>query len=159
MYSLVFSILFVTFFAVTLLLRFWLANRHIRHVLANRARVPAEFASKIPLDAHQKAADYTVAKTKFGMATTLFGGVVLIGFTLMGGLQALSQAVLGVTGPGMGYQMALIAAFAVVSGVLDLPFDYYRQFVLEERFGFNKMTVKLWLADMVKGVLLGAVKG
>ncbi|MGZ8357714.1 MAG: M48 family metallopeptidase, partial [Telluria sp.] len=159
MYSLVFSILFVTFFAVTLLLRFWLANRHIRHVLANRARVPAEFASKIPLDAHQKAADYTVAKTKFGMAATLFGGAVLIGFTLMGGLQALSQAVLGVTGPGMAYQLALITAFAVVSGVLDLPFDYYRQFVLEERFGFNKMNLKLWLADMAKGVLLGAAIG
>ncbi|RJG08514.1 M48 family metallopeptidase [Massilia cavernae] len=159
MYSLVFSILFVTFFAVTLLLRFWLANRHIRHVLANRARVPAEFAAKIPLDAHQKAADYTVAKTRFGVVATLFGGAILIGFTLLGGLQALSQAVLGATGPGMGYQLTLIAAFAVVSGVLDLPFDYYRQFVLEERFGFNKMTVKLWLADMVKGVLLGAAIG
>ncbi|HEY0488781.1 MAG TPA: M48 family metallopeptidase [Telluria sp.] len=159
MYSLVFSILFVSFFVITLTLRFWLAGRHVRHVLANRAQVPAEFAAKIPLDAHQKAADYTVAKTRFGMVTTLFGGFVLIGFTLLGGLQALSLAVLDATGPGMAFQLGLLAAFAVVSGLLDLPFDYYRQFVLEERFGFNKMTIKLWIADMVKGALLGIAIG
>ena len=159
MYSLVFSILFVSFFVITLTLRFWLAGRHVRHVLANRAEVPAEFASKIPLDAHQKAADYTVAKTKFGMVTTMFGGFILIGFTLLGGLQALSLAVLDSTGPGMAFQLGLIGAFAVVSGLLDLPFDYYRQFVLEERFGFNKMTIKLWLADMLKSALLGVAIG
>ena len=159
MYSLVFSILFVSFFVLSLSLRFWLAGRQVRHVLANRARVPAEFAAKIPLDAHQKAADYTIAKTKFGMVATFFGAVVLIGFTLLGGLQALSLAVLDATGPGMGFQLGLIAAFAVVSGLLDLPFDLYRQFVLEERFGFNKMTIKLWFADMVKGVMLGAALG
>ena len=159
MYSLAFSILFVSFFVITLSLRFWLAGRHVRHVLANRAQVPAEFAAKIPLDAHQKAADYTVAKTKFGMVATFFGAAVLIGFTLLGGLQALSLAVLDVTGPGMAFQLGLVAAFAVVSGMLDLPFDLYRQFVLEQRFGFNKMTLKLWFADMVKGVLLGAALG
>ena len=159
MYSLVFSILFVSFFVITLTLRFWLAGRHVRHVLANRAEVPAEFASKIPLDAHQKAADYTVAKTKLGMVTTMFGGFILIGFTLLGGLQALSLAVLDSTGPGMAFQLGLIGAFAVVSGLLDLPFDYYRQFVLEERFGFNKMTIKLWLADMLKSALLGVAIG
>lgn len=159
MYSLVFSILFVSFFLISLSLRFWLAGRQVRHVLANRAQVPAEFASRISLDAHQKAADYTVAKTKFGMVATLVGGFVLIGFTLLGGLQALSLAVLDATGPGMAFQLGLIAAFAAVSGLIDLPVDYYRQFVLEERFGFNKMSVKLWFADMLKGVLLGAAIG
>ena len=159
MYSLVFSILFVSFFVITLSLRFWLAGRHVRHVLTHRKQVPPEFASKISLAAHQKAADYTVAKTRFGMLATVFGGFVLIGFTLLGGLQALALAVLDATGPGMAFQLGLVAAFAVVSGLLDLPFDYYRQFVLEERFGFNKMTIKLWLADMVKGVLLGAAIG
>ncbi len=159
MYSLVFSILFVSFFVITLSLRFWLAGRQVRHVLTHRKQVPPEFASKISLAAHQKAADYTVAKTRFGMLATLFGGFVLIGFTLLGGLQALALAVLDATGPGMAFQLGLVAAFAVVSGLLDLPFDYYRQFVLEERFGFNKMTIKLWLADMVKGVLLGAAIG
>jgi len=159
MYSLAFSVLFLVFFALTLIVRFWLAGRQIRHVLAKRGAVPAEFASKIPLAAHQKAADYTVAKTKFGLASLLFGSFVLIGFTLLGGLQWLSGSVLGLTGPGIGYQIGLIVAFAVLSGALDLPFDYYRQFVLEQRFGFNKMTLGLWLADMVKGLLLGALIG
>ncbi len=159
MYSLAFSVLFVGFFVLTLILRFWLANRHVRHVLANRAQVPAEFATSIPLAAHQKAADYTVAKTKFGLAALLFSSVVLIGFTLMGGLQWLAVTLLPLTGPGMRYQIALLLAFAAISGLLVLPFDYYRQFVLEARFGFIKMTLALWLADMAKGVLLGAVIG
>jgi len=159
MSSLGFSVLFVVFFALTLGVRFWLANRHIRHVLRHRASVPAEFAPKVPLAAHQKAADYTVARTRLGIASMLWGGVVLIGFTLLGGLQALSVSLLGLTGPGMTHQMALVVAFAVVSGLLDLPFDWYRQFVLEQRFGFNKMTPGLWIADMFKGLLVGAVIG
>jgi STE24 endopeptidase len=159
MYSLAFSVLFVGFFLLTLILRFWLANRHVRHVLAHRAQVPAEFASSIPLAAHQKAADYTVAKTKLGLVALLFSSAVLIGFTLMGGLQWLAVTLAPITGPGMTYQIGLLVAFAVISGLLDLPFDYYRQFVLEQRFGFNKMTIKLWLADMAKGVLIGAAIG
>jgi len=159
MSSLGFSVLFVVFFALTLGVRFWLANRHIRHVLRHRASVPAEFAPKVPLAAHQKAADYTVAKTRLGIVAMLWGGVVLIGFTLLGGLQALSVSLLGVTGPGTVHQIALVAAFAVLSSLLDLPLDWYRQFVLEERFGFNKMTPGLWFADMVKGALVGAAIG
>ena len=158
MYS-AFSILFVTFFVATLALRFYLANRQVRHVLRHRSSVPAEFASKIPLDAHQKAADYTVAKTKFGLAALLFNSVVLIGFTLLGGLQWLSDHLMPYTGTGMVYQLALVAAFAIISGVLDLPFDWYRQFVLEQRFGFNKLTPGLWLGDMLKGALVGTAIG
>jgi STE24 endopeptidase len=159
MLSSAFSVLFVVFLLLTLGLRYWLASRHIRHVQRHRAQVPAEFAEKIPLSAHQKAADYTVAKTRFGLWSALWNTLVLTGFTLLGGLQALSTALLHVTGPGMVHQILLIVAFAVVSGALDLPFSYYRQFVLEERFGFNKMTLKLWIADAVKGALVGAVIG
>ncbi|MFA9216466.1 MAG: M48 family metallopeptidase [Sphingomonadaceae bacterium] len=144
---------------LTLLLRFWLASRQIRHVLAHRAAVPAEFAEKIPLAAHQKAADYTVAKTKFGLLGMLVNSVVLIGFTLLGGLQWLSLAIFQQTGPGMLYQLGLLTAFTVISGLIDLPFDYYKQFKLEQRFGFNKMTPGLFFADMLKGALLGAVIG
>ena len=159
MYSLAFSVLFVAFFVFTLILRFWLANRHIRHVGANRGAVPAEFAASIALAAHQKAADYTIAKTKLGLFGLLFSSAVLIGFTLMGGLQWLAIALLPLAGAQLSYQIALIVAFGAISGLLDLPFDYYRQFVLEQRFGFNKMTLRLWLADMVKGVGVGAVIG
>jgi STE24 endopeptidase len=159
MVSHVFTLLFAGLLALTLALRFWLASRHIRHVLANRAAVPARFAEKVPLAAHQKAADYTVAKTKLGLLLLFFNAAVLIGFTLLGGLQALATAVLNATGPGMTYQLGLIVAFAVISGLLELPFDYYKQFVLEERFGFNKMTRALFLGDLVKSTVLGAAIG
>ncbi len=159
MYSHAFSILFVVFLVATLAVRFWLASRHIRHVLAHEDSVPAEFASAIPLYAHQKAARYTIARTKFGMVTMLVNAAVLIGFTLLGGLQWLSVQVFGVTGGGMTYQLGLLAAFAVVSGVIDVPLDWYRQFRLEEHFGFNKMTPGLFFADMAKGVLLAVAIG
>jgi STE24 endopeptidase len=159
MLSFAFSVLFVIFFMLTLVLRYWLASRHIRHVMRHRDQVPAEFAGKIPLAAHQKAADYTAAKTRFGLANAAWSGLVLIGFTLLGGLQALSTALLQVTGPGMAHQIGLIVAYAAIAGVLDLPFTYYFQFVLEERFGFNKMSIRLWLFDTVKGTLIGAVIG
>ena len=159
MYSLAFSILFVSILILTLLVRFWLASRQMRHVLANRAAVPPEFAEKIPLAAHQKAADYTVAKTKFGLLTLLVNSAVLIGFTLLGGLQWLALHLQALTGPGMAYQIGLIVAFVAISGLVDLPFDYYRQFVLEQRFGFNTMRRSLFFMDMLKGMALGAVIG
>jgi STE24 endopeptidase len=159
MYSHVFSVLFVGFLAITLGVRFWLGSRHIRHVLAHRNAVPAQFAEKIQLSAHQKAADYTVAKTKAGLWMLLVNAAVLIGFTLLGGLQWLSVTILDITGPGMTYQIGLLVAFAIISGIIDLPFEYYKQFVLEARFGFNKMSLGLFVADMVKGALLGAVIG
>ncbi len=159
MYSLAFSILFVSFIILTLLVRFWLASRQLRHVLAHRSAVPAEFAEKIPLAAHQKAADYTIARTKYGMLTLMINTLVLIGFTLLGGLQWLSLQIFQVTGPGMVYQLALLAGFALISGLIDLPFDYYKQFVLEQRFGFNKMSKGLFFGDLIKGSLLGAVIG
>jgi STE24 endopeptidase len=159
MVSFAFSVIFVIFLAITLVVRFWLGSRHIRHVLSHRSAVPPEFAERIPLHAHQRAADYTVARTKLGLLTLIVNAAVLIGFTLLGGLQWLSAAILDITGPGMAYQIGLLAAFAVISGLVELPFDYYRQFVMEERFGFNKMTRRLFFSDLVKQTLLGAAIG
>ena len=159
MSSTVFSIAFVSLLLLTLGIRFWLTSRQIRHVLAHRNAVPAQFAERIALAAHQKAADYTVAKGKFGLLVMLVNAAVLIGFTLFGGLQWLSVTLLNATGNGMLYQLALITAFALVSGLIELPFDYYRQFGLEQRFGFNKMTRRLFFSDLVKTVVLGAAMG
>ena len=159
MNSYAFSVLFISFLIVTLCLRFWLSSRHMRHVLQHRAAVPPEFASAIALAAHQKAADYTVAKVKLGLVGLLFNTAVLLAFTLMGGLQWLWLTLQPITGGGMLQQISLLVAYGVISGLLDLPFDYYSQFVLEQRFGFNKMTLGLWLLDMVKGMALGAAIG
>lgn len=159
MVSAQFSVLFIVFFAASLLVRFWLASRQIRHVLAHRAAVPAQFAEKITLEAHRKAADYTIAKTKYGLVELFFGGAVLMGFTLLGGLQALSVFLLVQLGPGRLEQICLMVAVTLITGLIDLPFDYYRQFSLEERFGFNKMKPSLFFMDLIKSSLVSAAIG
>src|SRR6476469_3697730 len=139
--------------------KFWLATRQIRHVARHRASVPAAFASTVPLAAHQKAADYTIAKSRVGLLEMAWSAAILLGWTLLGGLHALNQLLLSWLGAGMLQQLALLVAFAAISGLLDLPFTLYQTFVVEERFGFNKMTWRLWLADSVKGLVVAAVIG
>jgi len=139
--------------------RFWLASRHIRHVHRHREALPPQFAEKITLASHQKAADYTIAKTRLGLVDLVTGTVLLLALTLFGGLQYLSSHLIPVLGTGMLYQLGLLVSFAVITGLIDIPMDYYRQFVLEEKFGFNKMTPQLFFTDMLKNSLIGALIG
>ncbi len=154
-----FSLLFAAFLIATLGTKLWLASRHIQHIVRHRDSVPEQFAAKIPLAAHQKAADYTVAKTKLKIVLLVVNAVVLVGFTLLGGLQWLSEMLAPVFGVGIVYQLALVAAVSIISSVIDLPLDYYKQFTLEERFGFNKMTPGLFFSDLIKHSLVGAAIG
>ena len=153
-------------FAVALLaslgLKFWLATRQMRHVAAHREAVPDAFASTITLAAHQRAADYTLAKARFGLLSMAFGAAVLLGWTLLGGIDVLNGWLRDLLQPGWGgmvYQLGLLAAFALIGGVLDLPFELYSTFRIEQQFGFNRMTWKLYLADMLKGLVVGALIG
>ena len=157
--SLALTLVFAGVLVASLLVRFWLASRQIRHVAQHRDAVPAAFAERITLAAHQKAADYTIAKARFGLLELAFGAAVLLGWTLLGGLDALNQALMSWLGGGMVQQLALLAGFGLISGLIDLPFTLYQTFVIEERFGFNKLTLKLWLADLLKSALIGAVIG
>lgn len=154
-----FSLLFAAFLLATLAVKLWLSTRHIKHIAQHRDAVPAQFAHKIPLAAHQKAADYTIAKTRLKIVLLVVNAVVLLGFTLLGGLQWLSMALFDIAGAGMAYQLGLIAAVTIIGSLVDLPFDYYKQFRLEEQFGFNKMTPGLFFSDMLKHTLVGAVIG
>jgi STE24 endopeptidase len=149
------TLVFAAFLLAGLGVKFWLASRQVRHVAVHRDAVPAPFSEKVTLAAHQKAADYTVMKTRFGMLEMAFSAAVLLGWTLLGGLDVVNRVLLGWFGPGMAQQLALVAAFALISGALDLPFALYQTFVIEQRFGFNKMTLPLWIADLLKGVALG----
>jgi len=142
-----------------LLTRLWLAGRQMRHVAQHRASVPAAFAERIGLAAHQKAADYTIAKTRLGLLEGSFGAALLIGWTLLGGLNALNLALLAWLGPGLLQQVALLAAFTALGALLELPLSWYRTFVLEQKHGFNRMTPRLWLSDGLKGTLVGAAIG
>jgi STE24 endopeptidase len=137
----------------------WLARRHIAHVLRHRAAVPAEFAASLTLEAHQRAADYTVAKTSFGMIGTVLDTVLLLAFTLGGGLDWIAGSVAGWVGPGYLRELLLIGAFSVITGIIALPFDWHRIFGIEERFGFNKMTRKLFIIDGLKDLGVSLVLG
>jgi STE24 endopeptidase len=161
-YSLLFTLVFSAVLVLGLLTRLYLASRQIRHVAQNRAHVPDAFAATISLPAHHKAADYTITKARFGLLEMAFATAVLLGWTLLGGLDALNQALVSSSLADYGSlapQLALLLAFGVISGLLDLPFTLYNTFKIEERFGFNKMTLKLWLLDLLKSTLLGAVIG
>ena len=161
-YSFTFTVLFAAMLVLGLLTRFYLASRQIRHVARHRNSVPADFSATISLDAHQKAADYTMTKARFGLLEMAFGAGVLLCWTLLGGIDALNQA-LGNSGlaayGSLLPQVALLAVFGIISGVLDLPFTLYSTFRIEERFGFNKMTFSLWLTDLVKSTLVGVLIG
>jgi STE24 endopeptidase len=157
----VLTLAFVVALLASTAVQLWLDARQARHVARHRGAVPTAFAGTVPLAAHQKAAGYTVAKTRLHSALVLVNAVVLLGWTLLGGLDALNGLVKAFTlgwGP-MAYQLALAGAFVAVGSAIDLPAALYRTFVLEQRFGFNRMTLRMWLADMVKGTLVGIVIG
>ncbi len=157
--SLSFTVVFCTLLVAVLVVRTLLASRQIRHVVRHRDQVPAAFAATIGLESHRKAADYTVAKGRFGIFESAVEAALLLGWTLLGGLHALNQWLLSWMGSGMWQQLALLASFTVIGSLLTLPLAWWSVFRLEERFGFNKMSIGLWLADLFKGALVGALIG
>ncbi|PLZ01820.1 peptidase M48 [Burkholderia sp. WAC0059] len=157
--TLYFSTLFALAVLAMVATKLWLASRQIRFVAAHRNAVPPRFATTIALAAHQRAADYTVARTRFAMLEIFVGAAVLVALTLLGGVGALDRGIAALLGRGYVGQIALVAAVLAISGLVELPLDYYRQFVVEERFGFNRMSRRIFFADRVKGLAVGAVLG
>jgi STE24 endopeptidase len=155
----IFSSVFLGFLFLSLAFCVWLSFRHMAYVKSHRNAVPAEFAGAITLDAHQKAADYTIAKQRVGILEGVIETLLLIALTLGGGMALLfASASSSFTHP-YAIGLALFAGLAVVSGLVGLPFDLYRTFVIEERFGFNKMNWTTWFTDALKGIVLSAALG
>ena len=155
-----FATTFAAFVLAALAWRLWLGVRQMRHVAAHRNEVPADFVQAIPLEAHRKAADYTLDKQRVGLAETLFiDGAVLLALTLGGGIAAIDALSQRLFGDGYGRDLATVYGAVLVSTVAALPFDLYRTFVVEERHGFNRMTARLFIVDLVKGLLLSAALG
>ncbi|HKO87974.1 MAG TPA: M48 family metallopeptidase [Burkholderiales bacterium] len=152
-----FTWLFLVALAMTMALRLWLAQRHIRFVRENSAEVPAAFAEKIELASHRKAAAYTVDKTRLHMLDVLVSATLLLVFTLGGGINWLFDTWTGVfEAGGYAHGIAIIASVVFFTAVVDLPFAVYRSFVIEERYGFNRMTPRLFVLDLVKQTVIGA---
>jgi STE24 endopeptidase len=158
----VLSLVFSAAILASLLVKFWLATRQMRHVAAHRSAVPAAFVGVISLEAHQKAADYTVAKGQLGIVNAAVESAVLICWTLLGGLGWLNAEVRDLVEPhwgGMAYQLVLVGAFVLIGMLIDLPLDLYATFRLEQRFGFNNMTVRLYMVDTLKQLGLAIAIG
>lgn len=154
-----FTTLFIAALLLSTVIKLWLARRQLHHVLTNRHKVPDVFSTQVELASHQKAADYTRAKTQLGMLSAVFEAAILLAFTLGGGLEILSAwALLTFTNP-LVQGMTIIVSVLVLTSILEIPFNLYSTFVIEARFGFNKMTLKLYILDALKGMLLGAVLG
>ncbi|HLX03115.1 MAG TPA: M48 family metallopeptidase [Trinickia sp.] len=159
MSTLTFTVLFVAAVLAMIGTKLWLASRQIRFVAAHRGRVPEQFAGTIALAAHQRAADYTIERTRLTMLEVIVSAAVLIALTLLGGVAAINSLVSNWLGEGYLGQIGLVAVVIAITSAIDLPFDYYRQFVVEERFGFNRMTKRIFFTDLVKGILLGSALG
>lgn len=154
-----FTIIFIAALAITSFVKLWLARRHLMHINAHRAAVPEAFSEKISLMDHQKAADYTSAKTSFSIVGILFDAALLLSFTLGGGIQFFANLCNGWFNEPLSQGMATIVAVVLVMSLLEVPFSLYSTFVIETRFGFNKMTFVLYLIDAFKSLLLGALLG
>jgi STE24 endopeptidase len=154
-----FTTLFLAMLALSLAIRLWLSHRQISHIMSHRSTVPAAFNGKIGLADHQKAADYTVTKTRFGRLPLFYDAGLLLIWTLGGGLEWLDQ-----TTTTFGFNpiltgITVMLAFMIISSLLELPFSIYSTFVIEERFGFNRTTIKTFIVDMIKGGVLALVLG
>ena len=154
-----FTVVFLAALALSTGLRLWLDLRHLRHVRAHREQVPADFFGRIELVDHRKAADYTAAKVRIGLAEIVVDALVLLALTLGGVLAWIDQALRDGLGSGYLHGLALFACAGLLGFVIGLPASLYRTFVIEARFGFNKLTWPLWLADLAKGAALTVLIG
>ncbi|HSI95441.1 MAG TPA: M48 family peptidase, partial [Methylophilaceae bacterium] len=155
-----FTALFLSLLVLTTLIRFWLGRRHIAYIQSHRNSVPPAFANNISLDAHQKAADYSSAKTRLVIIESLVQAALLFAFTLGGGLQWIDEAWRGILPDAEIFRGALVILSAfVISSLVEIPLDYYKAFVVDERFGFNKMTRSMFFTDLIKHAVVGLALG
>jgi STE24 endopeptidase len=154
-----FSWLFLAALGASVALKLWLAQRQINSVAANRGQVPEAFADKIQLDAHQKAADYTLTNTRQGRVELVYNSLLLLGWTLGGGLQWLDKLWSSAGWGEINHGVALMVSAFAIMALLELPFSLYHTFVIEERFGFNKTTPATFIGDLVKQTLLMLILG
>ena len=154
-----FGLTFIIVLGLATALRLWLGARHIAHVQAHRSTVPAQFAVEVSLDAHQRAADYTTAKTRLALFAVIVDTLLVLWLTFGGGVQIMYDAAAGWFGGEIARGLMLIALLSIVTTLVELPLGLYRTFRIEERFGFNKMTPALYWKDFAKNAALAAAFG
>ncbi|MES9856029.1 MAG: M48 family metallopeptidase [Sedimenticola sp.] len=154
-----FTLVFLITLAAGLVTQLWLLQRHRKNIRTHRGNVPSAFTDQITLEQHQKAADYTLAKSSLGRIELIYGTLLLLAWTLGGGIELLNQLWQHTSLDSILTGIGLILSLSLISGLLDLPFSLYGTFVLEERFGFNKTTVKRYFLDMLLQIMISLVIG
>ncbi|MDQ6980122.1 MAG: M48 family metallopeptidase [Ghiorsea sp.] len=154
---LTFTLIFLIALFISTAIDFWLDQRQLKAVHTHKHEVPARFKGAISLEAHQKAASYTTTKIKVGTWAGAYGLGLLLIWTLGGGLDALDEMIRSWGWSELTTGVVFILLFSFLGSLLDLPFSIYNTFVVEEKFGFNKITAKLFITDMVKGAALMTV--
>lgn len=154
-----FTIVFVAALLLSMAAKCWLALRQIRHVGAHANAVPPQFAGRVSLDAHRKAAAYNIEHQRLHLLELAAGNAALVALTLLGGLQAIADGLSGWLGNGLLWQIGIVVAVVIVLAAIDLPFAWFKQFHVEAKFGFNRMTRRLFIADLVRSALVAAALG
>ena len=154
-----FTAVFLTLLAIVLVAQLWLAQRQIAHVAAHRGSVPREFEGQVPLDAHQKAADYTLARARLGRIENAYGAILLLAWTVGGGLNLVDEFWRRQLGGQLATGVVFLLSVVLVTSILELPFTVYRTFVLERQFGFNRTTLGLFTVDLIKQTFLAVLIG
>ncbi len=149
-----FSYVFVIALSGAIVLQWWLNQRQLRHIARYRAAVPSEFADKITLAAHQKAADYTTDKVRLSQIELFYSSAILLLWTLGGGLNWLDTLWADWISNTLWHGVAFVISMMLIGSLLDLPFSLYRTFVIEVRYGFNRTKPLLFVTDLIKGMLL-----
>ncbi|MGQ0656618.1 MAG: M48 family metallopeptidase [Chromatiales bacterium] len=154
-----FTFVFLAALVANVALQVWLDQRHLRHIRSHRSAVPEPFAALIPLAAHQKAADYTTARVRLGVVESLLGAVVLLAWTLGGGFDLLDAGLRSLGWSETATGVAFLISAVLLMAIIDLPARLYGTFVIEQRFGFNRTTPRLFVLDLLKGGLLLLILG
>jgi STE24 endopeptidase len=155
-----FTLTFVSLLIASTLIRLWLGGRHITYVQTHRNHVPEAFSDHITLDAHQKAANYTSVKTKLALTEVVVQSILLATLTLGGLLQLIDESWRNVlTSQEIIRGVLVISSAMLISSLIDLPFEYYKTFVVDQQFGFNKMTPAMFVTDLIKHSMLGLALG
>ncbi len=154
-----FTIIFIVFFATSILVRLWLSQRQINHIHRHMGQVPEAFSDKITLADHRKAANYSCAKLRVDRLSLGWDSLWLLIWTIGGGINALDLWLGSYALAPLLHGIAVIVSLSLISSILNLPFSLYQTFVIEEEYGFNQTTIKTWFLDLIKTSLLMLVLG
>ena len=157
--SLTFYYLFIFLLITTTIFQVWLTKRHIAHIDKNKIKVPNAFSETISLSDHRKAADYTISKSRIGIIDLFIQAIFLYLLTIGGGINMLTNLFSNVLINELIIGTMVIISVMFISSLVDLPLSIYKIFKIDEKFGFNRMTAKIFIADLFKQSVLALVIG